>query len=255
MTKMDPDVLKRLRTGFKSFLHVLGFVIAACSVILAVIDAVRAVNPSLLINHHGFLKVIFNFYPVVPALILGIVGFLFAFGSKILSGSARRSHLMTASILMSILGILLSGASFTITHIFPEGMIHDSTAETSPLSNSDEVTERLTWAFGDCDSGWTTVDTEKYQGVSSVNTCASANVLFIAYDSTTSAKLYNDRIRSKATTYLESEIGGTLGEHQYASLSGDQWMIVGPGKGIKKLHSLWGGEVEWFEQSAESGEK
>lgn len=240
----------------KAFFHVLGFVIAVCAVILAGIDVVRAINPSLLTGQHGFLGFLFNLYPVVPALVLGFVGFLFAFGSKILSGSARRSHLMTASILLSILAIVLSGASFTTTHLFPEGMIHapEAGTDTVPLNDSQELTERIDWAFGECTSGWSNVDTAEYPGVNYVNACASTKTIFVAYDSTGSAKQYKSAVRGKTAEYLRNDLGSALHTHDFASLAGDEWLIVGPGKGIKKLHSLWGGKVEWIDAETAGGE-
>lgn len=228
----------------KLLVRIVGFFIALASVGLAVIDALRAVRPTVLTGTTGIIGFLSSLYPVVPALICGIVGFIIGFGSKILSGSARRSGLTTASILLSILGILLSGASFVTTHIFPEGMIHETISSSgAPLNDTEELTQRINWAFGGCDSGWNAIDPERFPGVSYINTCASTSALFVAYDSPKQAKKYDDVITSKAAEYVESTLGHSVDDGLYSSLSGDQWLVVGPKAGIKKLHSLWGGHI------------
>lgn len=227
--------------ALKAFLRLLGFLISIAAVLLGVVDVVRAINPSVFVGHGPVVAFFSNLYPVIPALILGVVGFILGFGSKILSGRARRSGLTTAAILLSILGIVLSGTAFITTHIFPEGMIHPTTQSSAPLNNSEELSERIDWAFGSCDSGWATIDPARFPGVSYINVCSSNSTMFVAYDSPKEADAYSGIMAGKAADYIQSSLGQKLTPNTYYSLSGDQWLVVGHKKGIKKLQSLWGG--------------
>jgi hypothetical protein len=239
-----PQPSRPAHTALRILLRIVIFLIALASVLLGCVDVVRAIKPSVLIGHGAFVTFLSNLYPVIPAFVCGIVGFILAFGAKILSGKARRSKLTTASILISILGILLSGAAFTTTHIFPEGMIHDAPQSTAPLNDSEELTERIDWAFGSCDSGWATIDPARFPGVSYINVCSSNNTLFVAYDSPKQSVAYQGIMAKKAAEYIEAAKGSKIKDKTFSSLSGDQWLVVGPKTGVKKLHSLWGGTID-----------
>ncbi|MCI1915267.1 MAG: hypothetical protein LKJ05_06065 [Bifidobacteriaceae bacterium] len=241
-----------VRAGFKTSLRVVGFLIAIVSVLLGAVDVVRAVNPSVFLHHGPFVTFLSNLYPVVPAFVCGLVGFILGFGSKILSGSARRSKLTTASILLSILGIVLSGGAFTTTHIFPEGMIHETTQSSAPLNDSEELTQRIDWAFGECDAGWANISPARFPGVSYINVCASTNTLFVAYDNAKQAEAYQGIMANKAIDYIEAARGSKIKDNTFLSLSGDQWLVVGPKTGVKKLHSLWGGTMEAMSSQTKS---
>lgn len=241
---MPPEGDHPARSTAKLITRILGFLISIASVLLAVVDVVRAVKPSVFTGQGQVVSFFSNLYPVVPALVLGIVGFILGFGSKILSKGARRSSMTTAAILFSILGIVLSGAAFTTTHIFPEGMIHDTVQSSAPLNDSEELTERINWAFGECDSGWANIDPARFPGVSYINVCSSNSILFVAYDDPKQATAYDGIMAGKAADYIESSMGKKIKADTFSSLSGDQWLVVGPKAGIKKLHSLWGGRID-----------
>lgn len=173
----EASATKNLEASVKVAMRVLSFVIGLAAVALAAVDVVRTINPSLLTGHSGFFGLVFNFYPVVPALVTGLVGFAFSFVLKILSRGSRRSKLTSWALVLSLIGVLLSGASYATTHIFPEGMIHPVNTSSAPLNDSDELTERMNWAFNPCDSGWAVIDPARFPGVSYINVCASTSVL------------------------------------------------------------------------------
>lgn len=240
----EASATKNLEASVKVAMRVLSFVIGLAAVALAAVDVVRTINPSLLTGHSGFFGLVFNFYPVVPALVTGLVGFAFSFVLKILSRGSRRSKLTSWALVLSLIGVLLSGASYATTHIFPEGMIHPVNTSSAPLNDSDELTERMNWAFNPCDSGWAVIDPARFPGVSYINVCASTSVLFVAYDSREQARAYDGIMSGRAADYIETSLGEPFDEANFASLSGDQWLVVGPKTGIKRLHSIWGGDVE-----------
>jgi hypothetical protein len=222
-------------------LGILSVLFALASIAAGAIDVARAVNPAWL---SGVNSQLYQLPSVVPALALAIVAIiLIIICRSIARGRTKRRYGTSGAIVGSIFGILLAVVALMLTNIFPNGVISSSPQDTKLASNAKLAEQEIEKVTGTCESGWKTVDVEQYPGVNAVVYCKSNKVAFAGFSNPTAANLYRAPLQSKALDYITSKLSDSeiakLGD--FNSLSGGQWIIVGPTSSAEKLQKQMGG--------------
>lgn len=222
----------------------LGFIsvlFGLASIAAGAFDVVRAINPAWLAQ---FSPQIYALPGLIPAIVLAIVTIILVIICRsIAKGRTRKKYGTSGAIVSAIFGILLAVVALVVTNLFPDGVISSNSSDAKLATDSSLAQGTLEKAAGSCSSGWTTVDTADYPGVTQVFYCASNQTAFAGFSNPTAANLYRMPLQSKALSIIKSKLTSEQIAQlpEFESLSGSQWIAVAPSSVIDSLQGQIGG--------------
>jgi uncharacterized membrane protein len=223
--------------------RVLDYALALCACAAAVLDCIRAFNPTLMIS---VTKLIPAYWVGIIFATLAIVLSLILYGiahhqSK---GGYTSSRTMVA-VLISLLSMVLVVISIFISSYHPHGLVNTQ-LQKAPLQSKDRAQQVVSAALGECKSGWVDVGDTDVEGLSFGIACSSLKTAYVEFKSPEAAQEFHNSMKNEGTSFMRNYDSATWQPFptRYDGLSGQMWAAITPQELSKALSSIIGGKSE-----------